>query len=467
MTAEATRPRTANPLLDAAATAAALETVTRERVGVVDLQFSDIGGGAKALTIPADLLPATLAHGYRFDGAALTGGMRQVELDLYLVPDPQTLLLFPAITGEARRARLYCSVRRRDGQPFAGDPRSVLERTLLAAAAEGYDYRVGLEIEFYLWRGSGAGPIGETTPDLPLGDPAGYFDAGEELIAGTRDEILTTLHGAGVGVGGAHHETGPGQEELDLLATGGVRMADQIMTVRQVIRSVAQRRGLRATFMPKPLTAAPGSGMHLFQRLARYPEGDDLLRAPGDATAFDEDLSPIARRMIAGQLAHAGGMCAVVCPTVNSYKRLAAGHRAPRHATWARVGQSSLIRVPAWMPGEAAELELRSPDAMANPYLALAVALACALDGVRRGDEPPDPLDEILAPFEDAELQRLGAPRLPATLGDALTALAADETIRATLGDAIFDQLLAVKRAEWDDYRRHVGPWEHARYGDA
>jgi glutamine synthetase len=239
-------------------------------------------------------------------------------------------------------------------------------------------------------------------------------------------------------------------------------MADQIMTVRQVIRSVAQRRGLRATFMPKPLAQAPGSGMHLGQRLARYPEGGDVLRAPENR----DDLSATARHLIAGQLAHALGICAVTCPTVNSYKRLAAGHRAPRHALWARFGQAALIRVPAWAVDEDATIELRCPDAMANPYLAFAVVLACGLDGIRDGEEPPLPLEESLVAYDDAELRRLGIPPLPATLGNALDALAEDGVLRATLGDYIFDQLLAVKRAEWEDYRRYVSPWEHARYAD-
>ncbi len=443
---------------DTAAGRHARERVERERVALVDLLFSDITGGVKALTIPATLLAGALAHGYRFDGAALTGGMRQVELDLFLLPDPSTLVIVPRREDEPRRAKLYCSVRRRDGQPFAGDPRAVLERTLLAAASAGYDYRVGIELEYYLVRGD----LAEFAL-TPSRDAAGYFDVGEETIAGTRDEVLSTLHAMDVGVGGAHHETGPGQEELDLRWAGGIRMADQLMMVRQVIRAVAQRRGLRATFMPKPFPQAPGSGMHLFQRLARYPEGGDLLRPPGSG----DDLSPIGRYVIAGQLAHARAMSAVICPTVNSYKRLAAGHRAPRHATWARVSQASLIRVPAAAPGEDADIELRLPDPMANPYLALAVALACGLDGINQAEEPPGPFDESLVTYDDAELDRLGTTKLPATLGDALIAFAEDDVVRVTLGDYIFEQLLTVKRAEWDDYRRYVSPWEHARYGDA
>ncbi|MBA2520433.1 MAG: glutamine synthetase [Chloroflexia bacterium] len=442
-----------------------LAEAVRERtasagVRLVDLQFSDLAGGARAMTIPSDLLPVVLTHGYRFDGSAVTGGQREVELDLYLVPDPGTLMIFPeqpdAPQGRSpRRAQLSCSVQRRDGQPFAGDPRSVLERVLAEARAAGYDYQVAIELEFYLFDRPPAEVI--TRPD-----PVGYYGVGPEVSAAARDDTIVTLQLMGMAVGGAHHETGPGQEELDLLPAPALRIADQVLTVRQVIRTVAQRHGLRANFMPKPLTQAPGSGMHVFQRLARLADGGDALRGDGD------NISSIARQAIAGQLAHAAAMCLVVCPTVNSYKRLAAGHRAPRHATWARLTQDSLIRIPSWTAAAHAgvELELRSPDNMANPYLALAVALACALDGMRTGDEPPAPLDENLVRYDDDELHRLGVTRLPSTLGDALHVFREDEVVRAALGDYVSDQLVQVKQAEWVEYRRHVSPWEQARYGE-
>lgn len=432
---------------------AARERAAREGVRLIDLQFSDIAGGTRAMTIPGELLPAVLERGYRFDGSAVTGGEREIEMDLYLVPDPETMVLFASAEGAPSRGRLACSVRRRDGQPFAGDPRSVLERALDAAQGAGLSYRVALEMEFYLLRP-------EAEPPRP--DRAGYFGVGAAPFAGARDEIVATLHAMGIDVGGAHHETGPGQEELDLWPVAPLRMADQLPTVRQTIRTVAQRWGLRANFMPKPLTDAPGSGMHLFQRLSRLEDGGDALRGEGD------QLSETARHVVGGQLAHAAAMSAVVCPTVNSYKRLAAGDRAPRHTTWARLSQASLIRVPVWSPAEdaAVELELRSPDNMANPYLALAVALWCALDGVRQGEEPSSPLDEGLVRYDDDELRRLGVPSLPVTLGEAIAALAEDDVVRAGLGDYVCDQLLLVKRAEWADYRRYVSPWEHDRYGE-
>ncbi len=436
----------------------ALARITENQVVLVDLQFSDIAGGMKALTIPQNLVDRTFRQGYRFDGAAMTGGVRQVELDLYLAPDPGTLAILPARDDEPRRAQLFCWVVRRDGQPFAGDPRSTLQAQLKKSADAGFDFQVGIEMEFYLLaRSSGAGAA-----ILPAVDGAGYFDVGEDVLSGTRDDIIATLQAMNIGVGGAHHETGPGQQELDLLHAGGIRLADQIITTRQVIRSVAQRRGLRATFMAKPFPDAPGSGMHLFQRLLSYPGGNDLLTDSGSG----DGISTTARHFIGGQLAHARGMSAVLCTTVNSYKRLADGHRAPRHATWARVSQASLIRVPATTPGTSADLELRSPDAMTNPYLAMAVALGSALDGIRHGEEPSAPLDENLVAYDDDELNRLGVTRLPTTLGEALDAMAADDVIREALGGYIFDQVLTVKRAEWADYRRHVSPWEHLRYGD-
>jgi glutamine synthetase len=411
----------------------------------------------KALTIPSNLLEHTFLHGYRFDGAALTGGERQVELDLYLAPDPATLVISPPRGEMPRRAQLFCWVVRRDRHPFAGDPRSNLQAQLKRAAELGFDYQVGVEMEFYLLKENQAGNMFS-----PTADAAGYFDIGEDMLAATRDEIVATLQEIGVGVGGAHHETGPGQQELDLLPAGGIRVADQITTTRQVIRTIAQRRGLRATFMAKPFSEAPGSGMHLFQRLLRYPDGDDLLR---DSTSTD-GLSTTARHFIGGQLAHAQGMSAISNTTVNSYKRLADGHRAPRHATWARVSQASLIRVPSASEGVQADIELRSPDATANPYLLIAATLGTAVDGIRQGEEPPAPVDENLVAYDEDELNRLGVPRLPSTLGEALEAFVADESVRNAIGPYIHDQLLTVKRAEWADYRRHVSPWEHLRYGD-
>ena len=430
-----------------------LSRVAEADVRLIDLQFSDIAGGAKALTIPIELLAVVLAEGYRFDGAALTGGHRKVELDLFLLPDPATLAIFPFAGDGQRRARLCCSVVRRDGQPFAGDPRSILDRNLALARDLGFDYRVAVEMEYYLL------PEDGTLPDQEHG--AGYFSVAGDQIAATRDAVLTALQGMGITVGGSHHETGPGQEEIDLPDVGALRMADQLITVRQVIRTIARRHGLRATFMPKPMENAAGSGMHVFQSLNRISDGQDALGRAGN------DLSDEAQWIIGGQVRHATGMTLITNPTVNSYKRLNAGHRAPRYATWARVSQASLIRVPSWLDSNQAEIELRSPDPMANPYLTFAVVLAAGIDGIRQKIDPGDPFDESFVAFDDAELARRGVTRLPSTLGEAITTLADDQVITQALGGYVADQLLSVKRDEWEAYRAHVSPWELQRYLDA
>ncbi|HEV2128647.1 MAG TPA: glutamine synthetase family protein [Thermomicrobiales bacterium] len=437
---------------------AAIDRIAEHEVRLIDLQFSDIAGGIKALTIPVNLVESTFRRGYRFDGAALSGGRRQVELDLFLAPDPGTLTILPPYDREPRRAQLFCWVLRRDGQPFAGDPRSALQRQLEHAADRGFDYTAGIEMEFYLLSNS---DLASTSP-LPAADAAGYFDVGEDVLTSTRNEIVDTLATMGIGVGGAHHETGPGQQELDLFPTGGIAIADQIVTTRQVIRTMARRRNLRATFMPKPFPDAPGSGMHVFQQMASLDSGADLLR---DGAAAD-DISDLARRVIAGLLGHAPGMSIIANTTVNSYKRLEAGHRAPRHASWARVSQASLIRVPSALEGAQADIELRSPDAMTNPYLLFASALGAALAGIDEGEEPTSPLDELLVQYDDDEFNRLGVPRLPTTFGEALDTFAADDVIRESVGSYIADQLLHVKKAEWLAYKSHVSPWEHLRYGD-
>lgn len=428
--------------------------VVDERLGLVDLVFSDITGGAKALTIPAGLIERTLERGYRFDGSALTGGIRSVELDLYLTPDPATFVVHSPGETDERRGRICCSVLRKDGQPFDGDPRSALQRVIQRAEQAGIDYRVGIEMEYYLLRGEWSHLAVER-------DSAGYFDFGEDAVSRTRDAIVSSLAATGVGLGGAHHETGPGQEEIDLRPTSALRMADQLITVRQTIRTAARLFGLRATFMPKPFTDAPGSGVHVFQQFRRLDEGDDLLRDEIDM------LAPRALQIIGGQIAHAAAMCAVLCPTVNSYKRLNAGHRAPRYANWAHVSQTSMIRVPSALSGGAASIELRCQDALANPYLALAVALSAALEGIERGIEPPEPQEESFSSYDDAGLERIGVQRLPSTLGEALEAFAQNQVVQNALGSYISDQLLTVKRAEWEEYRTVVGPWEHRRYGDA
>ena len=434
-----------------------MDTLGESDVSLVHLQFSDIAGGGRTVTIPVSLLPKVFRRGFRFDGAAISGGLRQVEVDLFLAPDPGTLVVLPPEPNQPRKAQLFCWVTRKAGQPFAGDPRTILQRQLHRASNLGLDYRVGIELEFYLYKGTS---LAEAVRE-GIDDSLGYFSDGSVGTAVVRDEIVATMHELGLGVHGAHHETGPGQQELDLRHLGGIRIPDQLTSTRQIIRVIARKHGMNVTFMAKPFDDAPGSGMHLFQRMLNLEDGSDLLR---DGEKIE--INKMAGHMIAGQLQHAAAMSAVLNTTVNSYKRLSDGHRAPAWATWARVSEASLLRIPTIPAGTATEIELRSPDAMANPYLAIAVALGSAVYGIEHELDPPEPFDENLVHYQPQEYARLGVERLPQTLGDAIETLAQDETMREILGHYIVDQLVTVKRGEWDSYRRHVSPWEHARYGE-
>lgn len=434
-----------------------IDTLNENNVSLVHLQFSDIAGGGRTVTIPVSLLPKVFQRGFRFDGSAMTGGMRQVEMDLFLSPDPGTLVVLPAIDGQPVRAQLYCWVTRRGGQPFAGDPRTILQQQLRRAAALGLDYRVGIELEFYLYRGESLASAVREGSDFSFG----YFSDGAVATSAVRDEIVAVMHDLGLGVHGSHHETGSGQQELDLRHLGGIRIADQLTSTRQLIRMIAQKHGLKVTFMAKPWDDAPGSGMHLFQRMLSLEDGSDLFGADQGAT-----ITPMAGHMIAGQIRHASAMSAILNTTVNSYKRLSDGHRAPAWATWAKVSEASLLRVPAVPAGTPTDIELRSPDAMANPYLAIAVALGAAVSGIEQKLAPPEPFDENLVHYNEDDYARLGVDRLPQTLGQAIDHLAQDDTMRDILGHYIVDQLLTVKRAEWDEYRRHVSPWEREKYGE-
>ncbi len=434
-----------------------MDTLSENDVSLVHLQFSDIAGGGRTVTIPVSLLSKVFRRGFRFDGAAISGGLRQVEMDLFLAPDPSTLIVLPPEPDQPRKAQLFCWVTRKAGQPFPGDPRTILQRQLHRASALGLDYRVGIELEFYLYKGNSLAEAIRGGVD----DSFGYFSDGSVGTAVVRDEIVATMHELGLGVHGAHHETGPGQQELDLRHLGGIRIADQLTSTRQIIRVIARKHGMNVTFMAKPFDDAPGSGMHLFQRMLKLEDGTDLLR-DGDS----HEINKTAGHMIAGQLRHSAAMSAILNTTVNSYKRLSDGHRAPAWATWARVSEASLLRIPTIPAGTATEIELRSPDAMANPYLAIAVALGSAVYGIEHELDPPEPFDENLVHYQPQEYARLGVERLPQTLGDAIETLAQDETMREILGHYIVDQLVTVKRGEWDSYRRHVSPWEHARYGE-
>jgi len=378
------------------------------------------------------------------------------ESDMVLKPDLSTFVVLPWDTPEEKTARLICTVYTPEGTPFIGDPRTVLVNTLKQAEAMGYTYKTGMELEFFLFRTNEGNHL---LPLLPH-DDASYFDMSTDLAQTIRRKMLATLAALGIRVDSAHHEIGSGQHEIDFHYHSALTSADQVLTARVALKTVAQRNHLHCTFMPRPSESLPGSGMHTHQSLHDANTDDNIFVD----TDNEYGLSEIAQQFLAGQLFHARGMCAVLAPLVNSYKRLGRSFEAPVYVTWAHINRAALIRVPHITPGKEAHtrLELRCPDPSSNPYLALAVMLMAGLDGIRQQMSLPDALEETLLGQDPSRLRQLEI--LPASLGDALDALSQDDVILSALGPYISDRYLAAKRQEFDEYNRQVTTWEIERY---
>ncbi|TMB93005.1 MAG: glutamine synthetase [Chloroflexi bacterium] len=418
----------------------------------VDLQFTDVMGAVKTVTIPAAQLGDAVEHGTWFDGSSVESFARTAESDMYLIPDPATFQLFPWVAEPT--ARLICWATTPDGEAYPGDPRGALRRAIEAAATLGFEYRVGPEIEFFLLERDGEGHLRQ-----PAHDRGSYFDFSTDHGATLRQAMVTALQAMGIDVNTAHHEVAGGQHEIDISASPALKAADDLVTFRYALKAVAQPAGVVATFMPKPFDGLPGSGMHVHQSLLRSGDG-----ANSFSGSDDYGLSDVAKQFIAGQLHHAAGMCAVLAPLVNSYKRLVRGFEAPIFVSWARTNRGALIRVPHVGRSEATRVELRSPDPSCNPYLAFAVMLRCGLDGVERKLPLPAPVEESLYGFDDVELQRRNVAVLPDNLEDAVDALEADDVVIDALGDHLAERFIEAKRLEWRDYRGQVTPWELSQY---
>lgn len=428
----------------------------------VQLQFTDIIGHVKAVTIPLHRLEGSIRHGTWFDGSSVEGFTRIAESDQYLVPDMSTFAEIPWQPGSGPRgtARVLCDVYTPGGQPFVGDPRFVLRRQVERARAMGYVVNTGPELEFFLFRRKDDGSIAP----LPH-DQAGYFDSSTDLAGEIRQDMIDALEAFGITVEAAHHEVAVGQHEIDFEYRDALRTADNAVTFKFALKAIAGQHGLYATFMPKPIAGIAGSGMHTHQSLYSIAEDRNAFADPGDPYG----LSDVARSYMAGILAHARGMSAVLAPLVNSYKRLVPGFEAPTYLTWGRTNRSALIRVPMVSPGKSVEgtrCEVRCPDPSSNPYLAFAVMIAAGLDGVERGLALPEPVEESLFEMDAALIAERGIRELPGSLGEALDELAADDVIRAALGDHVFHHYLDAKRTEWDEYRVQVSDWEVERYLD-
>ena len=433
-----------------------LERCRRDNVAFVRLQFTEPYGAVKNVSIPVDELEKALDNELMFDGSSIRGFKRIEQSDMYFLPDPNTYAVLPwRGTEHARTARLICDVADPDMQPFAGDPRTNLRRVLQKAADLGYTMNVGPEAEFFLFKLDEHG-----NPTVDPHDAATYFDVapvdrGEDC----RRDIEVTLQQMGFSLEAAHHEVAIGQHEIDFRHADALATADNLITFRMVVKTIAARHGMHATFMAKPIHGENGSGMHVNQSLAR-----------GDENAFlDESdelkLSAEARAYIAGILEHLPAITAVANPTVNSYKRLLPGYEAPVYIAWSPGNRSAAIRVPA-KRGRSTRIELRTPDPTANPYLALACMLEAGLDGIKRGLVPPAPVDRNIYDLTEAESAELGIGSLPHDLSHALDQLEADTVMRDALGEHIFSEYVRLKREEWLAYNEQVHDWEIKQYMD-
>ncbi|SDC14235.1 glutamine synthetase [Melghirimyces thermohalophilus] len=432
-----------------------LKSVEENNVEYIRLQFTDLLGTIKNVELPKSQLTKALDNKMMFDGSSIEGFVRIEESDMYLHPDPDSWIIYPwGGTEDSRVAGLICDVYSTEGTPFAGDPRSILKRVLKEAEEMGFTaFNVGPEPEFFLFKTDAKGE-----PTMDLNDKGGYFDlAPLDLGENCRRDIVVTLDKLGFEMEASHHEVAPGQHEIDFKYAGAVTAADNIQIFKLVVKNIARRYGLHATFMPKPLFGVSGSGMHCHQSLFRgkenvfYDESDEL------------GLSETARHYMAGILKHAKAFTALTNPLVNSYKRLVPGYEAPSYVAWSPTNRSPLVRVPA-SRGLSTRIEVRNPDPAANPYLALAVMLKAGLDGIKNKLELPQETDRNIYVMDEAELEEAGIEKLPATLKEALDELQKDEVITEALGEHALRHFVEAKEIEWDMFRTQVHPWEREQY---
>ena len=431
-----------------------IRMVKEEDVEFIRLQFTDIFGQLKNVAITASQIEKAVNDQVMFDGSSIEGFVRIDESDQYLYPDLDSFAIFHWRPSHGRVARLICDVHDPDGKPFVGDPRHVLKRALKRAEEMGFDaFNVGPEAEFFLFQTDDEGK-----PTTRTNDEAGYFDLGPlDHGEGTRREICMALEQMGFEIEASHHEVAQGQHEIDFKYADALRTADNIMTFKLAVKTLAQKNGLHATFMPKPIFGINGSGMHT--NMSLFQGGKNAFYDPDDP----KGLSKEAYSFIAGLLAHVKGMAAVTNPLVNSYKRLVPGYEAPCYLAWSASNRSALIRIPA-ARGQSTRVELRSPDPACNPYLELALCLAAGLDGIEKGLTPPPEVTENIFDMNAAARKAHGIDSLPDSLEEAIHALEADPLVLDTLGEHVAANYIEVKRKEWEEYRTRVSSWEREKY---
>ncbi|MCG1020741.1 type I glutamate--ammonia ligase [Sutcliffiella horikoshii] len=428
--------------------------VQEENVKYIRLQFTDILGTIKNVEIPVSQLEKALDNKMMFDGSSIEGFVRIEESDMNLYPDLDTFVVFPWTSEKGKVARFICDIYNPDGTPFEGDPRANLKRMLKEMEDLGFsDFNVGPEPEFFLFKLDAKGE-----PTLELNDKGGYFDlAPTDLGENCRRDIVLELEEMGFEIEASHHEVAPGQHEIDFKYANAITACDDIQTFKLVVKTIARKHGLHATFMPKPLFGVNGSGMHC--NLSLFQNGENAFYDQNG----DLELSDNARHFIAGIIKHATAFTAVTNPTVNSYKRLVPGYEAPCYVAWSARNRSPLIRIPA-SRGISTRVEVRSVDPAANPYLAMAVLLQAGLDGIKNKLEAPKPIDRNIYVMNKEERVAAGIADLPATLAAALEELKSNEVIQAALGEHLLEHFIEAKEIEWDMFRTQVHPWERDQY---
>ena len=430
-----------------------MRMVKEQDVQFIRLQFTDIFGTLKNVAITSHQLEKALNNECMFDGSSIEGFVRIEESDMYLRPDPNTFVVFPWRPQQGRVARMICDVYNPDGTPFEGDPRYILKKVLKEAEEMGYTFNVGPECEFFLFQTDDNGD-----PTTITHDNAGYFDLGPiDLGENARRDMCLMLEDMGFEIEASHHEVARGQHEIDFKYADALTTADNIITFKLVVKVIAQRHGLHATFMPKPIAGINGSGMHANQSLSK--NGKNAFYDSNDSLG----LSEIAYNYVAGIMKHTKAMAALTNPIVNSYKRLVPGYEAPVYIAWSAKNRSPLIRIPA-SRGAGTRIEMRNPDPSCNPYLALAAMLASGLDGIKKGLKPPASVEQNIFNMDKATREQYGIDSLPGTLYEAIQELQSDELIKKTLGTHVFQRYVEAKLLEWDEYRTKVHQWEIDQY---
>ncbi len=434
-----------------------LERAERDDIKFVTLQFTDLLGVTKEVVIPVEGLEGASRNGVWFDGSSVEGFARIQESDLFLKPDMDTYAVVPWRTEDGKTARLICDIYNSDGEPSEGDPRYVLRRAVAEAEEMGFKYNVGPEPEFYLFK------TGEKNRTYPL-DHGGYFDLASHEGYKVTKQIMAGLESFGMEVEASHHEVGHGQYEIAFKYGECLGIADKVLTLKYTAKRTAQVHDLHATFMPKPIMGSAGSGMHVHQSLFNIETGKNAFYDDDDKYNFSKK----AYNFIAGQMKHIKAMSAILCPTVNSYKRLVSGYEAPVYVTWATANRSALLRIPRWFKTNkaAARVELRCPDPSCNPYLAFAIMLRAGLDGIKNDLTPPEPVEENIYQLDEESRKNKNIDLLPTSISQAMHEFKRSELMREVLGEHLFEKYVDVKTKEWDEFRLQVTPWELDTYLD-